>query len=79
MLNREQCAIAINVAMKLEQVGYDGAEFADMFGEFANNDPQITAEILELYRETSDCTRRLYLEIMYRLPSVERYFVSYKL
>ena len=79
MLNREQCASAINVAMMLEQVGYDGAEFAFMFGQFANNDPQITAAILELYRVTSDCTRRLYLEIMYRLPSVEIYFVRYKL
>ena len=78
MLNKEQCASAINVAMILEQAGYDGAEFAYMFGQFADNDPQITSEILELYRETSNCTRRLYLEIMYRLPSVEN-FISYKL
>ena len=78
MLNKEQCASAINVAMMLEQVGYDGAEFAFMFGQFANNDPITREEVLELYRETSDCTRRVYLEVMYKLPSVEQ-FISYKL
>lgn len=78
MLDRDQCAAAINVAMMLEQVGYDGAEFAFMFGQFANNDPTVRDEVLELYRETSDCTRRVYLEVMYKLPSVEQ-FISYKL
>ena len=80
MLNKEQCAAAINVAMMLETIGYDGAEFSFIFGQFSDNDPNIREEILELYRETSYCTRMLYLEIMYNLPTIEKQsFISYKL
>ena len=80
MMTKDQCAAAINVAMMLEQTGYDGAEFAFMFGQFANNDPQIREEVLELYRETSNCTRKVYLEVMYQLPSVSNEpVISYKL
>lgn len=79
MLNKEQCAAAINVAMMLEQVGYKGPEFDFIFGLFRKNDPQLREDVLQLYLETSDCTRRLYFAIMMNLPSVSDEPISYKL
>jgi hypothetical protein len=80
MLNKEQKAVALNIAMMLEQHGYPQPEMDYMFGNLHQEEPQKREELLAFLYTSSPCTYRLYLEIMAQLPSVSNEpVISFKL
>jgi hypothetical protein len=70
MLNKEQKAAAINIAMMLEEHGYPQLEMDYMFGKLCQEEPQYREDLISFLYANSPCTYRLYLELMKQLPSV---------